>query len=94
MEGKLSCAFCVGGLVTWEDVETNVEGIVGGGGMAMGRKAWLVVLVVRDVGGLDDRAPSDMPMRGDAGRLCVDGVDAAIGGGKVVCIIEGLGDEL
>ena len=73
--------------MTREDVEA------GGGGKDTARRPRLPVFV-RDAGGFDDSAPSDAPMRGDGGRLCVDEDGAEMGGAKVVCEIEGLGDVL
>lgn len=73
--------------MTREDADAD------GGGMDTARKPRLPEFV-RDAGGLDDRGPSDVPMRGDDGRLCVDEDGAETEGAKAGCANEGLGDVL
>jgi hypothetical protein len=57
--------------MAWGDVDKNVEEEIGGGGMDMPVRVPLLPVLVRDVSGLDNWAPTVVPMRGEDGRLCV-----------------------
>jgi len=59
----------------WEDVGASVDEEGGCGEMdGPTRSGPLLPVVVRDVNGLDNGAtPIDVPIRGEDGRLCVEG---------------------
>jgi len=65
----LGCRLWAEGLIAREDVDANAEEARGGGGMVLPVRDPLPPVFVRDVG---IGAPSDAPMRGDDGRLCVE----------------------
>ena len=73
--------FCAGGLIAREDVDANVDEPRDGGGIVAGTRIPLFPVFVR---GVSVGATSDVPMRGDDGRLCVAGDGAETGLTKAV----------